>query len=91
MLGKMNLHCEQIWTGWMEDWMDGWLVEQKVWIKKWINVDQRRTDLLLLFGQNTQDSFCPFLYENIQLIADYENHHIKMMHKALLAIYKALG
>ena len=33
---------------------------------------------------------CLFLCENVQLTADYENHHMEMVYKALLAIYKAL-
>lgn len=53
-------------------------------------MDQSRTDLLYIFGQNTHDIFCLFLCEDIQIIADYENHLMEMVHKTLLAIYKAL-
>lgn len=69
-LGKKNLHWEQIWTG----RMDGWLLKQKVWINGWINVAQCTTDLLYLFGQNTQD-ILHFCLRTFSLCRLWESSH----------------
>lgn len=86
--GRRNLYWEQIWPGWM-----GWMCRRtQCGLKLDKNGSHKKPDPLLLFwGQNTQDLLYIFPWENVQLTADYGNHHMEVVHKAPSAIYRTLS